>query len=390
MKLKDSIIIILVFVIAIVIGVFAGVKFTEEKQGNNDINQDDIIDDNKNNNVNQDNDVNNENKKDNNIRFNVTTVDIFNNDGLKEKEIYVNGVTTKITYLYDVRKENLSYQELKDVLLIDIELDNTHRLYFVNDEVNKVDEAQVSGKTIRNIFIKDDVVTILSDNIGNSGCVIDEKIAKYTEEFRYLGNFKFSEATIIDTMSAEDYNKSQGGLCTSYVNVSSNEDIEDYLKENNISYVNPRENGQKVFDSSEKASNNFTLGTEDVTMTMYGTDLDGLELYIKINDKKIKVGDIVKYSTVYAYTYNNYLLIYTQFSGGSLGISIYDSSLNELISIDSDNNGVPLFSENFIYYGVKDCNGPSEFGDIAVYKVNLDTKEKTFLVYLKHDAGWAC
>lgn len=83
-------------------------------------------------------------------------------------------------------------------------------------------------------------------------------------------------------------------------------------------------------------------------------------------------------------------MIYTQFSGGTLWISIYDSSLNELISIDSDNYGVPLFSENFIYYGVKDCNGPGEIGDIAVYKENFNTKEKTFLVYLKHEAGWAC
>lgn len=50
MKLKDSIIIILVFIIAVVIGVFTGVKISEVRQDNNDFNQDNVVDNKKDNN----------------------------------------------------------------------------------------------------------------------------------------------------------------------------------------------------------------------------------------------------------------------------------------------------------------------------------------------------
>lgn len=43
-----------------------------------------------------------------------------------------------------------------------------------------------------------------------------------------------------------------------------------------------------------------------------------------------------------------------------------------------------------IYYGERDCDGPGEYGNIAVYRYDLNKNKSDFQFYLDHLAGWAC
>ena len=84
------------------------------------------------------------------------------------------------------------------------------------------------------------------------------------------------------------------------------------------------------------------------------------------------------------------MLYVNSFLNAGSFVGVYDSSFNNYVENGIDEMALPLLTNNYVYYGLQDCNGQSENGNVAVYRVNINTKAREFLFYLDHLAGWTC
>lgn len=171
-----------------------------------------------------------------------------------------------------------------------------------------------------------------------------------------------------------------------------NTSLKENLKIKKIDFVDPFENNEFSYDSSKDTNESFTLLNQKLTITKNEKEIllkleNGKQISVKYN----KYEDENEEDYINVAIKNNYLFIsYSIPFGWNENVKIYNSDLELIFDENPDQMARVLLVGSDIYYGKPDCDGPSEFGDVAVYKFNLNTKKQEFQFYLDHVAGWAC
>lgn len=119
--------------------------------------------------------------------------------------------------------------------------------------------------------------------------------------------------------------------------------LEENLKGNNISYVNPLVSGKLVFNSSESTTANFNFTSKDVLIVK-----EDSEVIITMNGKKETISS--EDSSVKVYVLNNYLVVYNGYPGGTTDVTVYNEKFIEVLGIRSDMYGFPLFANQYILW----------------------------------------
>lgn len=165
-------------------------------------------------------------------------------------------------------------------------------------------------------------------------------------------------------------------------------DLKENLKSKNISFIDPLTYENLVYNSEKMTNTKFSLGNKEISVIKNNSKLiiknsSGKEISFDID----KIDDEER--TFVIYKINNLFYVAHYLNAGTDHI-IYNSDLTKIVDGRIDEMALPLIVGNSIYYGLGTCDGPGEFGDVAVYKYDLNTKKTAFQFYLAHFEGWAC
>ena len=168
----------------------------------------------------------NDNIVDNEIEINYELVDVkvdmFNFSKLivNDKDTKLVGGMNNINRLYDAIIFNYS-DSISPITIYIVDKNAKIINSFVGNNYINIKEPfiKTKGGTIRDGYnISDNSVYIKSDNLEQDPEAVvcklqDTEVVKYTEQFRYLGNGKFSDSIIVDTTTVKQYKENNKMVC---------------------------------------------------------------------------------------------------------------------------------------------------------------------------------
>lgn len=165
---------------------------------------------------------------------------------------------------------------------------------------------------------------------------------------------------------------------TEKVTKSDNRFLDKNLEGSGINYYDPIKDGRVLYDG---------LTGVYYFNSYFNVVRSGDNVVLEINGKEKSYDVADSYVTVYSF--NNYLIV-GHVKHNKVDTTIYDNKYNVILEFTYDTEAGLYFSNENIYYGIASCDGPSMYGDLAVYRFGLNDYKNEFLFYIDHVGGWVC